>query len=156
MLALLSRLNPIRAIRRRRELRMIEAWEGAMLAGAMPPAEIPVTNFFAPGIYMREMSAKAGVFVIGHEHTSEFFNILLSGKIRVLIDGVVSDITAPAIVRSGPGVRKAGLVLEDMRWLTIHATTETDVPTLERTLIKKSNTYLEHEAKAALENHTSK
>lgn len=122
----------------------IEALEGALLAG--PTVEPEVIRHFFPGVMMQEMRAPAGGCIIGHEHKTEHANILLSGRIRVWIDGEEKELTAPEIVRSSAGTRKAAIALTDVTWLTIHPTKETDPAKLEKQLIRKSKTFLAHQA----------
>lgn len=112
---------------------------------AMPQVDVPIVNHFAPGVYMREAVMPAGALVIGHAHKHEGFNIVLSGSALVKIDGVVRTIKAPCIIKSAAGTRKVAYVIEEMRWLNVHPTTETDLAVLEDTLIDKSATFTEHE-----------
>lgn len=104
--------------------------------------ECPLVHRFAPGVYLREIFMPAGSFVLGHEHVTGHFNVILSGRARVLIDGKVREIQAPFTFKSEPGIRKALYVLEDMIWQTIHPTDETDVEKLEAMLVKPSAEYL--------------
>lgn len=126
---------------------VMERAEGIMLE--MPQVECPVIHHFAPGVYMREMRVPAGTIVIGHEHKTEHLNVVMSGRAVVMIDGVRHDVRAPYAVTSKPGTRKIALVLEDMVWATVHATTETDPEKLEAALITKSQTWLERCARDA-------
>ena len=118
----------------------IERLEGRLLS--LPQVPMPLTHRFAPGVYLREIFMPAGTFVIGHEHKTEHFNVVLSGRARVLIEGAVVEIKGPAVFVSKPGVRKVLMILEDMRWATVHPTTETDLARLESELIIKSPLYL--------------
>jgi hypothetical protein len=102
------------------------------------PVECPLNHQFAKGIYFREIFMPAGTFVIGHEHKTEHFNVVLSGCAKVLMDGEVVDIIAPCVFVSKPGVRKFLLITEDMRWATIHPTDETDIEKLEDMHIDRS------------------
>lgn len=109
-----------------------------------PQVEMPLTHRFAPGVYFREIFMPAGTFVIGHEHKTEHFNVVLSGRALVLIEGKTEEIKAPCVFLSGAGVRKVLLIEEDMRWVTIHATHETDITKLELELIIKSESHLKY------------
>jgi len=93
---------------------------------------------------MREMFAPAGVLVLGHEHRTEHFNIVLSGRAIVWVDGKMIVATAGQVLTSKPG-RKLVIVLEDLRWLTVHPTTVTDLEQLERDLLVKSEVWIAHE-----------
>ena len=85
-----------------------------------------------------------GTFIIGHEHKTRHFNVVLTGRAAVMMDGEVREIIAPATFVSEPGVRKILYIREDMRWQTIHPTDETDVEKLEDQLVVKSASFLKY------------
>lgn len=123
----------------------------------LPQVECPLKHNFAPGVYMREITMPAGSLIIGHEHLTEHFNVVLTGKARVMINGVIEDLVAPCYFISKPNVRKVLYIVEEMKFATIHPTDETSVEVLENTLIRKSNSFIKHEeAKALLENPSTK
>ena len=121
----------------------LEKLEGQLLN--LPQVECPLVHKFANGVYYREIHMPAGAFIIGQQHKTEHFNIILSGRASVLIDGVVQQIKAPDSFISGVGVRKVLFIHEDMRWVTIHPTDITDVDKLEALLVEKSETFKKHE-----------
>ena len=121
----------------------IEAIEEQLLN--FPQVECPLKHNFAPGVYMREITMPAGSLIIGHEHLTEHFNVVLTGKARVMIDGVIEDLIAPCYFISKPNVRKVLYILEEMKFATIHPTEETSVDVLESTLVRKSNCFIKHE-----------
>jgi hypothetical protein len=82
--------------------------------------DIPVTHLFSPGVYLREITMPAGASCIGHRHKHRHFNIALTGRAVVTIDGVSTEIVAPFRFESAPGAQKMFQVIEDLRWLTIH------------------------------------
>lgn len=124
----------------------VERVEAGLLQ--LPQVACPVTNIFTPGIYWREILIPAGTFAIGHQHKTEHLNVMLSGKVRVLKDGVVTELTAPQVFASGPGTRKLVYALEDTRWANVHAnpTDEKDMDNLEAIFIEKSAAFLAHES----------
>lgn len=103
---------------------------------------------FSPGVYIREIFMPAGMLIVGAQHKTEHFNVVLTGKARVFMDGRVHDIAAPATIKSGVDVRKVLLILEDMTWQTIHANPddETDIDVLENRLATFSERYLQKKA----------
>jgi quercetin dioxygenase-like cupin family protein len=127
----------------------IQAVESAMLK--MPQADCPVTNVFAPGIYWREIEIPAGAIALGHKHKTEHVNVLLAGRVRVLCDGQVTELVAPQVFVSPPGVRKLLYAVERTRWANIHAnpTDETDMEKLEVIFIEKSESFLAHQEEIA-------
>lgn len=121
-----------------------------------PQLECPVKHTFAPGVYMREITIPADSFIIGHEHLTEQINIVLTGKARVMIDGVIEDIVAPCSFVSKQNVRKVAYVIEEMKFINVFPTEETNIDVLENTLIRKSNSFIKHEEAKALLNSLSK
>lgn len=112
--------------------------------------DIPVVHRFGPGVYIREITVPAGVFMIGHEHKTPHMSVMLEGRATVTDEnGSVTEMVAPAVMNSGCG-RKAAYVHEKMTWLNIHATDETDLEKLEDMLIVKSSGWIEHHNQAAL------
>lgn len=125
----------------------IEAVESRLLS--LPQVEVPLSHHFAPGVYVREVVMPAGSFIIGHEHRTEHFNIVLTGRALVMMDGEVETIAAPCVFVSKPGVRKVLYIQETMRWATVHPTEETDPTRLHELLVIKSDSYRTHEADLA-------
>lgn len=108
--------------------------------------ECPLIHRFSEGLYMREIFMPAGTFVVGHEHTTEHFNVILKGRVRVMCDGeTVEELAAPYTFVSKAGVRKVLYVVEDTIWQTLHPTEETDIDKLEATLVKHSEAFISHE-----------
>jgi len=101
-------------------------------------ADCPVTHHFGPGIYIRELRMKAGVFAIGHRQKYQHMNVLLKGRVLMLQnDGSTVEVCAPATFVGQPG-RKMGYVLEDVVWQNVYATNVRDVDTLESMYLDKS------------------
>lgn len=118
---------------------VVDALEACMLSEKQ--AECPVVHTFGPSLYIRELSMKAGTVAIGHYQNFKHQNILLKGAVRVLNDnGTFTDLRSPLMFTGEPG-RKVGYVLEDLVWLNVYSTEETDVEVLESTLVTKSSTF---------------
>ena len=110
----------------------------------LPQVDCPVVHRFGPGVYIREVSAPAGTFAVGHRQTQDHLNVLLQGRVAVLSDdGSVHELAAPLVFVGKPG-RKVGYVMEDMVWQNIYATTETDVEKLEAMFLDKHESWAEH------------
>jgi len=107
----------------------------------------PCYNGFGPGLYFREMHAPAGHVILGHTHKTAHTCLLMKGSMRLLAeDGSIREIKAPMIFVAPPG-RKLALTLEDVIFVNIHATEETDVAKLEEQLIDKSQAWTQHQLK---------
>lgn len=108
------------------------------LVDQVPQLEIPVTHYFSPGIYMREITMPAGCTGVGHIHKHRHQNIALAGKALVTCDGITRAIEAPFVMESQPGAQKAFQVIEDLRWITIHSNPDdiTDIVEIERLIFE--------------------
>lgn len=106
----------------------------------MPQADCPVAHHFGPGIYIREVTLPAGIFAVGHAQKYEHLNIMLTGKVAIVDDGVVRVLEAPMIFTGKPG-RKVGYVLETCVWQNVYATEETDIDALEAYYLDKSENW---------------
>lgn len=117
----------------------VEQLEGAMLK--LPQAECSVVHRFSPGLYIREVRIPADTYAIGHYQKTTHLNVMLQGRVT-MVDEVWKkhELRAPQTFIAGPG-RKIGYVHEDMVWLNIYATTETDIEKLEAHFLHKSETW---------------
>ena len=116
----------------------IEQIEAHMLT--LPQADCPVVHHFGPGIYIRELTLPAGTIAIGHKQRYEHLNVMLTGKVAIVDNGEIKILTAPMIFTGKPG-RKIGYVIETCVWQNIYSTNETDVESLEKALLDKSEAW---------------
>lgn len=118
----------------------VERLEAAMLA--VPQAPCAVVHRFAPGLYVREVTIPAGVFAIGHYQREPHLCVMTRGRVTLVgRDGATEEVIAPVTYIAQPG-RKVGYVHEDMTWLNIYATDETDVEQLEARFLRKSDAFV--------------
>jgi hypothetical protein len=112
--------------------------------------DCPVVHRFGPNIYIREVTLPAGSFSIGHYQKETHLNIMLAGKVTmVLEDGSKKELVAPQTFVSSPG-RKVGYIHETVIWQNVYATDETDIEKLEDRFLNKSITWQEHKEKEKL------
>ena len=97
--------------------------------------DVPVEHHFAPGVYMRQMNAKAGTLVVSKMHRTEHMNILLTGSLTVATENGIELLTAPLVIKSMPGTKRIGYFHEDSSWITVHPTGETDLELIEQQVI---------------------
>lgn len=110
----------------------------------MEQVDAPVEHKFSPGVYVRQITMPAGTFVIGHKHKTQHLNIVMTGRAKVMMNGIVEEIVAPCIFESQAGVQKVLLIEEDMVWATVHTNPDNcqDVVKLEESLIDVSEEFL--------------
>ena len=104
---------------------------------SMPQVEAPIIHRFSPGLYIREVSLKAGSFVVGYIHKHDHFNVMLKGHlIMINEDGSTTDFIAPQSYTAKPG-RKVVYIVEDTVWQNIYPTDETDIEKIEGMFLDK-------------------
>lgn len=112
-----------------------EQLEKGIESGDMQSAEINVVDYFAPGVYMRQMNAKAGTLVVSKMHRTEHMNILLTGSLTVATENGIELLKAPLVIKSMPGTKRIGYFHEDSSWITVHPTQTTDLDLIEQQVI---------------------
>lgn len=104
-------------------------------------ADAPVYHHFAPGIYIRELHLEAETLAVGHHHKTAHLNICLKGKLTLFNeDKTETVIEAPAQLIAQPG-RKVAYIHDDIVWLNVFATEETNVERLEEMFFDKSKVW---------------
>lgn len=97
-----------------------------------------VHHHFSDGLYARELRIPADTVLIGHIHLQGQINFLMKGTIRVTTDEGVKTLTAPQIVVTGPGTKRAGYAVTDVVWVTVSATNEKDPEEIRKQIIATS------------------
>jgi len=103
----------------------------------MPQVDFELRHYFLPGIYVRELHAKAGTALVGKLHKKDHIMMLQKGKIKVVSEQLTSILSAPCTIECKAGAKRAAYIIEDTVWVTIHPSDETDLDKLEAELIAK-------------------
>lgn len=130
----------VRPVSRRFSREEIEAFAGQF--AHLPPIEAPLTHFFQPGVYVRQVVMPAGSFIIGKCHKTEHLNVIQNGKLKVIVGDFLYDINGPCVLSSGEGINKILLIEEETSWITIHQNPSNlrDIEELEGMLVFPMNT----------------
>lgn len=104
----------------------LDALERAI--AAQPQPDVPIAHRFVPGLYIREMSLKAGMILTSMKHLTEHAFVLSDGIVMVTseTEGSVTY-EAPFTGVTKAGTRRAMYAVTDVVWSTFHVTEETDV-----------------------------
>jgi hypothetical protein len=89
-------------------------------ARTQPRVVIAERHWFADGMYAREFTVPAGTLMTGAIHFREAISMLTKGRVRVITNEGETDLVAPCTFVQPAGVKRIGLVLEDMVWTTFH------------------------------------
>ena len=104
-------------------------------SGEIEKADTGLLNHFAPGVYLREFSAKAGTLVVSEMHRTEHFILFLTGSLSVMTENGVEYIKAPCIQRTMPGTKRIAYFHEDSSCMTVHPTQSTDLEEIRKEVI---------------------
>ena len=123
------------------------------IMASMPQVDLSdhTKHHFADGMYIRELFRPAGTTIVGKVHKKEHFYIVLSGTVTVVGDGFRETITAPRIIKSQPGTKRAVYAETDAICITIHRTDSTDLEEIETELIEEDSTALFDEKNKVIE-----
>jgi quercetin dioxygenase-like cupin family protein len=109
----------------------------------LPQVELPTAHHFADGVYLREMHCDAGTTIVGKVHKRPHFFILAEGEMTVTGDGQHPRlIKAPAIITSGPGIKRVGYAHTKCVCLNVHRTDSVDLDEIEVELIEPDDSAL--------------
>lgn len=116
----------------------ILALEAALLA--MPQLEIPIKHYFAPGLYLREMTMPKDAVITGKIHKTEHYCILAKGDVTLVTEGGRERIKAPHVVHSMPGAKRAIHSHEETVWINVHhnPTNERDLEKIDEIFVSNS------------------
>lgn len=110
----------VSSVSRAAMLDKILALEAVMHGMVDRQIEFPITHHFAPGVYMREMFIPKGATLTGKIHKTEHLNILSQGELSVWTEGGMKRLKASTVIKSQPGIKRAGHAHEDSVWITVH------------------------------------
>lgn len=98
-----------------------------------------VESYFSDGLYARKLTLPAGSTAVGKMHLQGQINFLLKGTVRVTTDnGEVKTLTAPDIIVSKAGTKRACHALTETVWVTVSHTSKKTVDEVEADIIASS------------------
>ncbi len=114
--------------------------------GAFQEEELPLHHYFAPGLYVRSVFMRKGIFVLSKHHLTDELNVVQYGKVIVRSGDELRLVNGPCAFESKAGIRKALLILEDALWFTIHHNPDDirDVQQLEEVLVDTTSAWKAH------------
>ena len=103
----------------------------------MPQEPLRTQHYFADSMYARELFQPAGVVVVGKVHKKEHFLIITKGRLRIVMDDVMREHVAPAVIVSKVGTKRALYAMEDSAYLTVHRSKKRNLDKLEAELVEE-------------------
>jgi len=102
----------------------------------MPQFEPPTEHTFHGGMYCRQVSIPAGCTIVGKKHKQDHFFMVMSGVVCIVDGDESQTISAPALLKSAAGVKRAIYALTDTVFMTFHATDALNVKQAEEVLVE--------------------
>lgn len=106
-----------------------------VLKGEALDKHCPVKHSYGDGCYIREIFMPAGTLIVSKIHKSAHPYFVLKGKALVGTETGVVEITAPYWGMTLTGTKRALFIQEDMIWITVHVTKETELEKIEKEII---------------------
>lgn len=100
--------------------------EQALLAREHLDIDSLTTHRFADGLYSRQLLIPAGHCAVGKIHKREHFTFILSGTVVVLTDEGPVEMSAPQVIVTKPGTKRAVYAVTDSVWVTVHVNPENE------------------------------
>jgi len=96
-------------------------------------------HFTNTGLYAREMVIPKGTLITGRIKKHEHISVLSAGFVTEVTEAGLQHIRAPYTMVSLPGTKRIVLAHEETVWVTIHATTKSNLEDIENELIASSH-----------------
>ena len=118
----------------------IQNIEDAMLVSKDKVESMPHVDHFADGLYGRELFMPAGIIVTSMIHVKDHFCFVMYGKAEVVDEFSGAQlVTGPCMMKTKAGTKRILRILEDSLWITVHATEETDVDEIVKSVTSKTH-----------------
>jgi len=121
----------------------IEIAEEEMLSmdGVLKGKEIeklcPLVHSYGDGCYIRQIFMPKGTLITSKIHKVTHPYFVMTGRASVATENGVETIQAPYQGMTQAGTKRALYIHEDMIWITVHVTDETDLDKIEEEIIAK-------------------
>lgn len=123
------------------ELAMVDhqiAFEIERMLQDQPQVELPLHEFFIPGVYARVREIPQGAMFTSPIHKKLSIGFILKGHLSIAIGDTITEIIAPHVYIGQPGAKRVVYCHTDVIWATVHGTDETDHQLLEEELFCNS------------------
>ena len=105
------------------------------LAGVDTEMLCPVNHSYADGSYIREWNSPPGVLVVSKIHKVAHPFFLMRGSISILTEDGIEVVSAPYHGITRPGTKRILFTHDEVQWVTVHVTEETDLALIEAQII---------------------
>lgn len=98
-----------------------------------------IQHHFGGGVYIKQTAIPAGTYLEQHRHDHDHLSVLVSGWVRLEVDGEAKDVSAPAVlVLEARSVHKV-TAYTDSIWLCVWGVREGETPeTIDATILRRT------------------
>ena len=101
----------------------------------LPQVPLPTASFLLEGMYLRQCCIPAGTAFVGREHKKPHYFICAKGSAQITTENGIELIHRGMVLMVKPGMKRAGVTVEDTVFVTVHRTDETDLASIEDDLV---------------------
>lgn len=99
--------------------------------------ELVLKEYFADGMYCRELFRPKDTLIVGKVHKKEHFYMVIQGHINVFTENGVLEMKAPYILVSKPGTKRITYSLEDSVAITVHRVSSDNIEEIEKEIVEE-------------------
>ncbi len=114
----------------------ISTMEGSF-HGKESEVHCPLVHSYGEGCYIRQIFMPKGTLIVSKIHKKTHPYFVMTGRASVATEDGVEVIQAPYQGMTQAGTKRALYIHEDMIWMTVHVTDETDLDKIEAEIIAK-------------------
>lgn len=110
----------------------------------LPQVSVKTEHSFAAGLYIRQITLPADTYATGAACLAEHLSVMVRGRMRVLADGRMQELSGFHRWIAPAGVKRVGYAVEETVWFTVHPnpTDERDIDRLEAMLFEQPDDLL--------------
>ena len=101
-----------------------------------PQFEPPTQHTVHGGMYARQLFSPAGTILMGKKHKQDHFFLLAAGVVTMTTDEGPVTISAPYLMPSTAGTRRAIYINEDAIFVTFHRVNSTELSEIENEVVE--------------------
>lgn len=118
----------------------VEQLQNAMQS--LPQVDCQVKHHFTDGLYARELIIPAGVCVVGAKHNTNHILMVTQGECLISNNGLSERVTAPYMLETTKGTKRAITAITDTTMITFHVTKEKNVKKIGEAITEKEDKLL--------------
>lgn len=100
-----------------------------------PQSAMKLIHLFSSGYYARVLHIPRDTLIVAKKHKTQHYAVLVSGTMRILEGGVITEKSGVAPHTSKVGTQRIGYAVTDSVYMTVHKTNKTTLAEIEAEVI---------------------